>query len=181
MPTRRQPELWPRVVATLVMGFILTVFSTTLFAWWAVGPVRLQPMIVVVVSAGFLLPLGIGGLLVLFLGYLSDLLSGGILGLQLTAYMVVFLACAVAQRQIEVYSWPLQILAVAVMSLVFQLLVVGGLILVHRGQMVPPNLTAVVGAQAALSALTAPLFFSLLEALVRLAVRLWPKERHAGP
>lgn len=170
----------PRFIATLFLGFMLTVFSTTIFAWWAVGPLRLQPLVVVVVSAGFYLPVGWGGLLVLFLGCLSDLLSGGILGLQLTALMVVFLACAIAQRQIEIYSWPLQIMAVAVMSVVSQLLVVGGLYLIHREQLVPVNLMAVAGAQAVLTALTAPLFFGMLEGLVRLAQRLWPKERHAG-
>jgi hypothetical protein len=83
-----------------------------------------------------------------------------------------------AQRQIEIHSWPLQMLAVAVMSLVAQLLVVGGLYLIHREQLVPANLMMVAVAQALLTALTAPLFFSLLEAMVRLAQRLWPKERH---
>ncbi len=179
MPPKREMVVWPRFVATLLMGFILTVFSTTVFAWWAVGPLRLQPLMVVVVSAGFYLPLGMGGLLVLFLGCLSDLLSGGILGLQLTAYMVVFLGCAIAQRQIEIYSWPLQVLTVAVMSMVFQLLVVGGLYLIHREQLVPANLMAVAMAQAVLTALTAPLFFTMLEGLVRLTLRLWPKERRA--
>ncbi|KMY68617.1 hypothetical protein AAU61_03000 [Desulfocarbo indianensis] len=181
MPTKRDMGIWPRLIATLFMGFILIVFSTTLFAWWAVGPLRLQPLMVVVISAGFYLPLGPGGLLVLFFGYLSDLLSGGVLGLQLTAYMVVFLACAVAQRQIEIHSWPLQMLAVAAMSVVFQLLVAGGLFLIHREQLVPTNLAAVLITQAALTALTAPLFFTLLDGLVRLAVKLWPKERRTGP
>ncbi len=173
-------DVWPRFIATLVVGFILIVLSTTLFAWWAVGPLRLQPLMVVVVSAGFYLPLGFGGILVLFFGGLSDLLSGGIIGLQLSAYMVVFLCCAIAQRQIEIYSWPLQMLAVAVMSMVSQLLVVGGLYLIHREQLVPANMMAVAVAQAVLIALIAPLFFSILEAMVRLAVRLWPKEHHAG-
>jgi rod shape-determining protein MreD len=179
MPVKRDMGIWPRFIATLFLGFILTVFSTTIFAWWAVGPLRLQPMIVVVVSAGFYLPLGWGGILVLFLGCLADLLSGGILGLQLTAFMVVFLACAIAQRQIEIYSWPLQVMAVAVMSVVFQLLVVGGLYLIHREQLVPTNLMAVAMTQAVLTALTAPLFFMMLEGLVRLTQRLWPKERRA--
>ena len=180
MPSKRDMVVWPRFIATLALGFILTVFSTTLFAWWAVGPLRLQPIMVVVVSAGFYLPLGLGGILVLFLGYLSDLVSGGIIGLQLSSYMVAFLFCALAQRQIEIHSWPLQMLAVAVMSLVSQLLVVTGLYLIHREQLVPANLMAVAVAQAMLTALTAPLFFSLLEAMVRLAQRLWPKERHSG-
>lgn len=179
MPVKRDMGAWPRFIATLLLGFILIVFSSTIFAWWAVGPLRLQALMVVVVSAGFYMPLGLGGILVLFLGCLSDLLSGGILGLQLTAYMVVFLACAIAQRKIEIYSWPLQVLAVAVMSLVFQMLVVGGLYLIHREQLVPVNLMAVALAQAALTALTAPLFFSMLEGLVRLTVHLWPKERRA--
>jgi rod shape-determining protein MreD len=180
MPTKREMVIWPRFIATLVLGFLLTVFSTTLFAWWAVGPLRLQPIMVVVVAAGFYLPLGLGGILVLFFGCISDLLSGGVIGLQLSAYMVVFLCCAMAQRQIEIHSWPLQMMAVAVMSLVAQLLVVGGLYLIHREQLVPVNLMAVAAAQAALTALTAPLFFTILEALVRLTVRLWPKERRAG-
>lgn len=180
MATRRDTALWPRFVATLVLGFFLIVLSTTLFAWWAVGPLRLQPLMVVVIAAGFFLPLGPGGILVLFFGYLSDLLSGGIIGLQLSSYMVVFLCCAIAQRKIEIYSWPLQMIAVAVMSMVSQFLVVGGLYLIHREQLVPANLMTIAAAQALLTALTAPVFFSILGALVRLAVRLWPKEHGSG-
>ena len=168
----------PRVAGTLVCGVLLIVLGTTLFNWWAVGSLRLQPLLVVVVSAGFRLPFLPGAALVFFLGYLSDVFSGGVIGLQVAVYMIVFVACALAQLKLEINSWPFQMAAVGLMSLVFQLLLVGGLSLVHRQYLSPPN-PGLAGAQALLSALTAPLFFTGLEGLVRLSVRFWPKERSA--
>ncbi len=170
----------PRLLATLLAGVIFTVLSTTLFAWWSVGPLRLKPLVVVIVSAGFRLPLGRGGLMVLALAYLNDLLSGGIIGLNAVSYMVVFSICAAAQRKLQIESWPLQILTVALMSMVMQLLVVAGLMLTRWEHLVPHNFYWMVGAQSLLSALTAPLFFGFLETLVRLVGRLWPKERRLG-
>jgi len=180
MSPRRDEPPAPRLLATLLAGVLFTVLSTTLFAWWSVGPLRLRPMVVVIVSAGFRLPLGRGGLLVLALAYLNDLLSGGIIGLNAVSYMVVFAACAVAQRKLQIESWPFQMMTVGVMSVVMQLLVVVGLMLTRWEHLVPENLYWVVGAQALLSALTAPLFFGLLEFLVRLVGRFWPKERRVG-
>jgi len=177
---KRDPTLWPQTAAILILGFLLVVMSTTVFAWWAVGPLRLQPTVVVIVAAGFRLPLGVGGAVVLVLGYLSDLVSGGVVGLQLTAGMVVLVACALAELKLEIRSWSLQMAAVGLMSLLYQVLVVGGLILLHRGELVPPNLVRVVLAQAALTALTAPLFFALLDLLTRLGRKLAPGERKAG-
>ena len=170
----------PRVAGTLACGVLLIVLGTTLFNWWAVGTLRLQPLVVVVVSAGFRLPFLPGAALVFFLGYLSDIFSGGVIGLQVTVYMIVFVACALAQLKLEINSWPFQMAAVGVMSLLVQVLLVGGLILVHRNYLSPPN-PALAGAQALLSALTAPLFFTGLDGLVGLFTRIWPKERSSVP
>jgi rod shape-determining protein MreD len=163
-------------MGTFISGLFLIVLSTTLFAWWAVGPLRLQPLLVVVVSAGFRLPFVVGALAVFFLGYLSDVLSGGILGLQVTVYFLVFVICSLAQRKLEINSWPFQVAAVGVMSLLVQVLLAGGLILAQRNYLAQPNL-ALAGVQALLNALTAPLFFGALEGMVRLFKRLWPPER----
>ncbi len=180
MSPLRDTSPTPRLLATLLAGVIFTVLSTTLFAWWAVGPLRIKPLVVVIVSAGFCLPLGRGGLLVLALAYLNDLLSGGIIGLNAVAYMVVFLVCALARRKLQIESWPFQMLTVALMSMVMQFLVVAGLMLTRWDHLVPTNFYWVMGAQALLSALTAPIFFGLVEGLVRLVGRLWPRERRLG-
>jgi cell shape-determining protein MreD len=172
---KRDSTLWPRAAATLILGYLLTVLSTTAFAWWAVGPLRLQPLLPVVVAAGFRLPAGVGGLVVLALGYLADLVSGGVVGLQLGAYVAVFAVCQIAQRELDINSWFLQMAAVGLMSLLFQLLVMGGLVLVHRGELMPQNLTWVLGAQAALTALTAPLFMAMWEALAGGLARMAPR------
>ena len=87
------------------------------FNWWAVGSLRLQPLLVVVVSAGFRLPFLPGAALVFFLGYLSDIFSGGVVGLQVAVYMMIFVVCALAQLKLEINSWPFQMAAVGVMSL----------------------------------------------------------------
>lgn len=176
-PAKRPPSFGPRLIATCVMGFLLVVLSSTLFAWWSVGPLHLDPLIVVVVAAGFRLPLLPGGLVVIFLGYLVDLTSGGVLGLQITAYLVVFCICAVAERQLEIGSWPFQMASVALLSLAHQCMVVGGLMLVHRDQLLPANLPWVLVSQAVLNALTAPLFFLVQEWLVGVAARAWPQEK----
>jgi cell shape-determining protein MreD len=163
-----------------LLGFILIVLGTTLFAWWSAGPLRLQPVVVMVVSAGFRLPLWAAGSVAALLGYVGDVTSGGISGLQMTGYMLVLCACALAERKLEIFSWPLQMLSVAVSSLIFQLAVLGGLMLTGRGHLAPANLILVLGLQAALTALTAPVFFAFLESLTRLAEHLWPKGRQSA-
>ena len=175
-PVKREPPVGPRLLATLVLGFLFFVMDTTVFSWWAIGPLRLQPILVLVVSAGFRLPLLWAGPLIFLLGYMGDLLSGGVVGLQITAYVVVLVTCAVAQRKLEISLWPFQMAAVGVMSLVFQLLVEGGLYLLDRSQVLAANLPWVLAVQALLSAFTAPIFFALLEGLVSLLSTMWPKE-----
>jgi cell shape-determining protein MreD len=166
----------PRVAATLLMGFIISVLSTTAFSWWAVGPLRLQPLVVMVVSAGFRLPLIPGGLVTLSLGYLADLASGGVSGLQITAYLLVLSVCAVAERKLEINSWPFQMLSAGAMSLLFQMVVVGGISLLARQPLHSPSLLWVLGAQAALTALTAPVFFGILEFMVTVFDHFWPHQ-----
>lgn len=175
----REEPLFPRLAATLLMGVLLTVLSTTLFSWWAIGPLKLRPVEVVIVSAGFRLPLLWGGALVFILGYMTDLISGGVIGLHVVAYMVVLAACSMAQRKLQISSWPFQMVAVAVMTTVSQLLVEAGLMLVRREHLAPVNLHWLMAAQSALTALTAPLFFSALETLVRIFNRLRPGGRGA--
>ncbi len=173
MTPKREESPWPRLLATLLLGFFLNVLSTTLFNWWALGPVKLMPLVVLVVSAGFRLPLWGAGVAAVVLGYLGDLVSGGVVGLQVTACLLVACACALAQRKLEINSWPFQMLAVGVMSLVLHLTVIGGLMLASREHLMPARLPWVLAAQSVLSALTAPIFFALLEAMVRLMAGLW--------
>lgn len=169
---RLQMATGPRVLGSFAAGFMLLVAGSTLFSWWALGPLRLEPLMALVVSAGFRLPLLAGGLVVFVLGYLEDALSGGVIGIRVTAYLLVFFICALAQRKLEINSWPFQMVSVGLMSLVFQLGVLGGLSLVDFQHLAPANLLWVVGTQAALSAFTAPLFFGFLELMIRLAGKL---------
>ncbi|MCB2188313.1 MAG: rod shape-determining protein MreD [Deltaproteobacteria bacterium] len=175
--SKRQASCWPRLFATVLTGFFLVVLSTTVFSWWAVGPLKLEPLVVVMVSAGFNLPLAPGAIAVAFLGYLADMVSGGVMGLQMAAYLAVFCLCAVAERKLEINSWPFQMGSVGLMTMLQQALVVGGLMLVRRDHLLPPNLPWVLLAQAVLNALTAPLFFAMLETMVRLLGRLWPQTK----
>ena len=176
---KREDSPWPRLLATACLGFVLTVLSTTLFAWWTAGNLKLQPVVVMVVSAGFRLPLAASCSLAVLLGYMNDLVSGGVVGLQVLAYLIVACSCSLAQRKLELNAWPLQMLSVGVMTLVTQLTMIGGVMLVNRGQLVPLSLHLALGAQSLLSALTAPIFFGLLEGLVGIFNRLWPS-RQAG-
>ena len=164
----------------MVLGFVLTVLSTTLFAWWSVGAVKLQPVVVMIVSAGFRLPLLSGGAVAVLLGFMSDLVSGGVVGLQLFAYLLVLCLCAVAQRKLEINSWPFQMLAVGLMSLVTQVAMTGGQVLVNRGQTLPLVMPLLMIIQALFSALTAPMLFGLLQGLVRLIEHFWPSSTQAG-
>lgn len=164
----------PRLLATMLLGFALVVASTTVLTWWSPGSVRLRPLVVVVIYAGFHLSLGVGGAAVLVLGYLCDLLSGGFVGLQMSALLAVFLASASLRGRLEMQAWPLQILATALFSLLQQAIIIGGLMLASRPHLAPPRLHWAMAAQAVLSGLTAPFFFALLGFLHRLFVRLWP-------
>ena len=170
----------PRLLASYLLAFIFAVLNTTLFDWWALGPLKLQPLIPVVVSAGFKLPLLHGGILVLFIGYVSDVLSAGVVGLEITAYELVFICCALAQRRLEINSWPLQMLSVGLMALLFQTIVALGLSLVEREHLTTGNLSWVMMAQALLSAFTAPLFVGCLELVTMIFRRMWPEERNIG-
>jgi cell shape-determining protein MreD len=173
---KRAAAIAPRVAATLLMGFLLVVLSTTVFSWWSAESLRLQPIVVVVVSAGFRLPLIPGGLVAVVLGYLADLASGGISGLQITAYIMVLSSCAMAERKLEINSWPFQMLAAGAMSLLSQLAVTGGIFLISRQPLNSPHLFWVLGSQAALTSLTAPVFFGALELLVVLLDQFWPRQ-----
>ncbi|MGD9124937.1 MAG: hypothetical protein PVG60_07580 [Desulfarculaceae bacterium] len=173
----QQPGAGPLLAATALLGIILVVLSTTAFAWWALGPFRLQPLVILAVAAGFRLPLFSGGLVVFSLGYLSDLLSGGIVGLQVTALVAVYVICALAERKLEVNTWPLQMLAVGVMTPLFLVLVLLGLWLVYKQSPMRPDTSAVILAQAVANAVCAPLFFAALRAIVRLLDRFWPQKR----
>lgn len=175
-----QPSPWPRALATGLMGFILLVLSTTLLAWWDVGGVRLQPVIVVAVSAGFYLPLTLGTVVVFLLGVLADLLSGGFVGLCLSAMMVAFLISVGLATWLDIDTWPFQMIAVGLLSLVGQLIVLGGLVLAERSFVAPANQWLIIVTQSFLCALTAPLFFLLLEKLVALLSRLWPSRESLG-
>lgn len=177
---KREDTPWPRLLATVLLGFVLTVLSTTFFAWWSLGALKLQPVVVMVVSAGFRLPLAAACALAVLLGYMNDLVGGGVLGLQVLAYLMVAIGCAVAQRKLEISSWPFQMMSAGLMTLAVQLVMIGGVMLVKRDQLVPLGLPSVLAAQALVSALTAPVFFGLLEALVGIITRLWPSRGQAG-
>ena len=169
--------LWPRFMATLLLGFLLVALSGTLFDWWSAGPLQLQPLIVVVVPAGFHLPLIPGAALVFFLSYIYDLSSGGPLGLQMTSYVVVFCLCKLAERKLEINSWPFQMAAVCLLSLVRQALVLLGVILVQGANGAQLDSLWAIPAHAILVALTAPIFFGLLDWLISMISRLSPTAR----
>jgi cell shape-determining protein MreD len=165
----------------LVLGLILAVLGTTLFSWWSLGPLRLEPLIVLVVSAGYCLPLILGFVVVWALGYLADLVSGGVLGLNLVIFSVVYVICQLAQRKLNIDSWPFQMLSVGLMTILAHLLMAAGLLLTIGGYALPVNLPLLLLAQGLISALTAPLFFGLTEVLVSLFARFWPQERRVTP
>lgn len=178
---RRDASRWPRALATLVLGFLLAVLGSTVFSWWALGPLRLEPLIVLVVSAGYRLPLVLGFVVVMFLGYLADLLSGGVMGLNLVIFSVLYVICQLARRKLDIASWPFQMLSVGVLSILAHLLTAGGVTLTVPSYVPPVNLPLLLLAQGLISALTAPLFFGLNEALVGLLARCWPSEHRATP
>ncbi|MCB2228554.1 MAG: hypothetical protein KQH53_17900 [Desulfarculaceae bacterium] len=155
--------------------------STTVFSWWSVGPLRLEPMIVLVVSAGYRLPLVLGFVVVWALAYLMDLISGGVLGLNIVIYSVVYVICQLARRKLNIDSWPFQMLSVGVMTMLAHLLMAAGLTLTIPSYIPPANLPLLLLAQGLISALVAPLFFGLIEALVRPMARFWPDERRVAP
>lgn len=179
MILKREPSVFSQAVSILVMGFFLAVLSTTLFAWWPASSLKLQAVVIMVVAAGFRLPLGVGGLVVLFLGYISDLVSGGFVGLQLMAFMAVFCLCSVAQLHLAIDSWPLQVAGVGAMSIFSQLLIFLGLALTNRQYLAPDALLLTFLSQAAFTALLAPLFLALLDRLVKLADHFWTKQERS--
>ena len=170
----------PRAAATLFMGFVLAVLGSTVFSWWAMGPIRLDPMIVMVVSAGFRLSFAWGAGLAFALGFMTDTLSGGILGLSITSFVMVVFCCALAERKLQIRSYPLQMAAVGFMSLLAQAVVTAGLLLADRPHVLTAQLPGVILAQALLNAMTAPVFFAILEALVRLAGLIWSRSRNGA-
>ena len=96
---RRDAGRWPRALGTAVMGLLLAVLGTTAFSWWALGPLRLEPLIVLVVSVGYRLPLVLGFIVVMFLGYVDDLVSGGVMGINVVVFTVVYVICSTGPAQ----------------------------------------------------------------------------------
>ena len=179
---RRDAGRWPRALGTAVMGLLLAVLGTTAFSWWALGPLRLEPLIVLVVSVGYRLPLVLGFIVVMFLGYVADLVSGGVLGINVVIFTVVYVICQLARRKLDIASWPFQMLSVGVLTILAHLLTAGAVTLTVPSYVPPVNLPLLLLAQALINALTAPLFFGLNEGLVGLLGRLWPApERRVSP
>lgn len=179
---RRDAGRWPRALGTAVMGLLLAVLGTTAFSWWALGPLRLEPLIVLVVSVGYRLPLVLGFIVVMFLGYVADLVSGGVMGINVVVFTVVYVICQLARRKLDIASWPFQMLSVGVLTILSHLLTAGAVTLTVPSYVPPVNLPLLLLAQALINALTAPLFFGLNEGLVGLLGRLWPApERRVSP
>jgi len=172
---------WPRALGTSAMGLLMAVLGTTAFTWWAVGPLRLEPLIVLVVSAGYRLPLVLGFVVVMFLGYVADLISGGVMGLSMVVFTLIYVICQLARLKLDIASWPFQMLSVGVLTVLAHLLTAGGVTLTVPSYVPPANLPLLLVAQALINALTAPLFFGLNEALVNMLARLWPAQRKATP
>ena len=172
--TQRQIQVGARLTASFVLGFVFLVLDTTLFAWWSFGPLKLMPMIPLVVSAGFRLPMLHGGLLVLFIGYISDVLGAGVVGLQLSAFVVVFIVSVMAENRLEINSWPLQMLAIGAITILFQIVMAVGLKLLDRAYLEPGKFAWVLIAQALLNALTAPMVFGILEYVIQVIKKFWP-------
>lgn len=117
---------WPRALGTSAMGLLMAVLGTTAFTWWAVGPLRLEPLIVLVVSAGYRLPLVLGFVVVMFLGYVADLISGGVMGLSMVVFTLIYVICQLARLKLDIASWPFQMLSVGVLTVLAHLLTAGG-------------------------------------------------------
>ncbi|MCB2193722.1 MAG: hypothetical protein KQI62_19255 [Deltaproteobacteria bacterium] len=178
---RGEPNRWPRALGTSVMGLLFAVLGTTAFSWWALGPLRLEPIIVLVVSAGYRLPLVLGFVVVMFLGYVADLISGGVMGQSVVIFTIIYVICQLARRKLDIASWPFQMLSVGVLTIVDHLLTAGAVTLTVTSYVPPVNLPLLLLAQALINALTAPLFFGLNEGLVGILGRLWPAERKVAP
>ncbi|MCF8034202.1 MAG: hypothetical protein K9K66_15870 [Desulfarculaceae bacterium] len=178
---RRNTSRWPRAAATLILGFFFAVLSTTVFSWWSLGPLRLEPMIVLVVSAGYRLPLILGFVVVWALAYLTDLIAGGVLGLNVVIFSLVYVICQLAQRKLNIDSWPFQMLSVGLMTILAHLLMASGLTLTIDAYTPSGNLPLLLLAQGLISAFIAPLFFGLTEGLVSLLAHFWPQERKVTP
>lgn len=164
---------WPAMAATLVIGFFLVVASTTVFGWFQIYSLKVRPLVALVVWAGFSLPLIGGGLVVILLAYLADLVSGGMVGLQIISMVVVFLAGGLAGRRLEITAWPLQVAAVFMLSLLYQLVFWGALNLAPRLHIQPSNFPWMIPPQALLDAAVAPLFIFMVNLLVRWLAAFW--------
>ena len=112
-----------------------------------------------VVSAGFRLRFAWAAGIAFALGFVNDTLSGGILGLSITAYVMVVFCCSLAERKLQIRSYPLQMAAVGLMSLLSQSVMAGGLLLADRPHVFTGQLPGVILAQSLLNAMTAPVFF----------------------
>jgi cell shape-determining protein MreD len=159
-------------LAALLVGFLVIVLSTTVFNWWAIGGVRIQPVTAVVVWCGFKLPLLTGGLLVMLLGGVSDSLSGGVIGLQIFINVFIFCGCVIAESKLALDNWIYQMAATGAMSITNSLLATGGLLLISHNHLLPSHFWLTLLLQAAASALCAPLFFIALESLSKLFQKL---------
>jgi cell shape-determining protein MreD len=159
------------------MGFLLSVLSTTVFSWWSLGEAQVQPLAALAVWAGFNLPLFSGALLVTFLGYVVDNLSGGIVGLHMLVYLTMFYACAVAEHHLALNNWAYQMAATGLMSMLSPLIIMGGLMLASRQYLASQDMLTMMLLQAVLSALFAPAVFLALQWMIRALQKVWPRRQ----
>jgi cell shape-determining protein MreD len=160
-----------------IMGFLLSVLSTTVFSWWSIGEAQVQPLTALTVWAGFNLPLFSGAVLVTFLGYVADNLSGGIVGLHMLVYLAIFCASAIAEHHLALNNWIYQMAATGLMSMLSPLIIMGGLMLVSRQYLASQDMLTMMLLQAVLSALFAPAVFLALQGMIRILQKIWPKRQ----
>jgi rod shape-determining protein MreD len=111
------------------------------------------------------------------MGYATDNLSGGVVGLHMIVYQVVFYACVVAERHLALDNWLYQMAATGILSMLSSLIVVGGLRLTSSQYLAPSDILILY--QAILSALFAPVIFISLHALLRFLQKVWPRKQNA--
>lgn len=104
-----------------------------------------------------------GGLTAVILGYMTDVLGGGIKGIHCLTLAVVFLACRRAARHVYLAGTMSTIVVTFTASAAASLLTIG--ILWLTDQRPGPGLLSVAGIQALLNALVSPALIKILRTI----------------
>jgi len=157
-------EKMRRIVVPLLLGVIFLTFQTTLLTPLPIQRIRPDIVLILILYLGLFYPPILGGILALFMGFLTDLFSGNGFGLYTLSRPLIFYVAQFFKGRFYLESFTSQFLFVFIFGLVEGLLILILLSGLNPGPIgnLYPLLFTLLLPQSFFTGLATPILFFLL-------------------